>query len=44
MLIGNTHPIRLVTHLDIAAGDVSAFVEAVAAFLSQDGATRSVAA
>ena len=44
MLIGNTHPIRLVTHLDIAADDVSAFVEAVAAFLSQDGATRSVAA
>jgi threonine aldolase len=44
MLIGNTHPIRLVTHLDIGQQDVDAFVDAVAAFLSKAGAPRSVAA
>jgi threonine aldolase len=44
MLIGSGNPIRLVTHLDIGSEDVSAFVEALAGFLSQDRTTRSVAA
>jgi threonine aldolase len=44
MLIGATNPIRLVTHLDIAAEDVHAFADAVAAFLAQAGSTHSAAA
>ena len=44
ILIGSTHPIRLVTHLDIEPDNVRAFAVATAAFLSQDGVTRSVAA
>jgi threonine aldolase len=44
ILIGATHPIRLVTHLDVGVDDVRAFIEATAAFLSDDGITRSVAA
>jgi threonine aldolase len=44
MLIGSTHPIRLVTHLDIGQQDVHDFVDAVASFLSKAGAPRSVAA
>ena len=44
ILIGGTHPIRLVTHLDIEPDDVRAFIEATTAFLSQEGVTRSVAA
>src|SRR5689334_6836418 len=43
MLIGSTHPIRLVTHLDIGHQDVHDFVDAVASFLSKAGAPRSVA-
>jgi len=44
ILVGGTHPIRLVTHLDIEPDDVRAFIEATTAFLSQEGVTRSVAA
>src|SRR5690349_18945595 len=35
ILIGGTHPIRLVTHLDIARADVQTFVDAAAQFMSQ---------
>lgn len=44
ILIGNSLPIRLVTHLDVDARDVKTFIEAVSEFLSQDGAARTVAA
>jgi len=44
ILIGGGNPIRLVTHLDISPADVGTFVDALAAFLSQDDGTRSAAA
>jgi threonine aldolase len=44
ILIGSGNPVRLVTHLDISAVDVGAFVDAMSAFLAQDSGTRSAAA
>jgi threonine aldolase len=44
ILIGSGNPVRLVTHLDISALDVEAFIDAMSAFLAQDSGTRSAAA